>query len=150
MTYRTTPRPTSSPRIGVRLCAILARDVCGSKSVPAVSFNAQGLVLGKPKLIRLSEQANGQVVDGLAGDPSAATACPADILYAEIPAVKSTAGNLDMTMTLALLFWIIAIVAIVFGAWGYTNPQASRWAPWPVFILVLILGFAEFGFRLTR
>lgn len=53
-------------------------------------------------------------------------------------------------MTLALLFWVIAIVAIVFGAWGYTNPQASRWAPWPVFILVLILGFAEFGFRLTR
>ena len=55
-----------------------------------------------------------------------------------------------LNMTLALLFWVIAIVAIVFGAWGYTNPQASRWAPWPVFILVLILGFAEFGFRLTR
>ena len=53
-------------------------------------------------------------------------------------------------MSLSLAFWVIAIVAIVFGAWGYTNPQASRWAPWPVFILVLILGFAEFGFRLTR
>ena len=53
-------------------------------------------------------------------------------------------------MTLGLLFWIIAIVAVVFGFWGYTNPQAGRWAPWPVFILVIILGAAVFGFHLTR
>lgn len=53
-------------------------------------------------------------------------------------------------MTLALLFWIIVIVALVFNAWGYTNPQAARWGPWPVFILVIILGLAVFGFHITR
>ncbi|MFY9739136.1 MAG: peptidoglycan recognition family protein [Candidatus Cybelea sp.] len=36
-------------------------------------------------------------VSGIAGDPSVATACPGDILYAEIPAVKAyTAGKLDI------------------------------------------------------
>jgi hypothetical protein len=53
-------------------------------------------------------------------------------------------------MTLGLLFWIIAVVAIVFGAWGYTSPQAARWAPWPIFVLVLILGVEVFGLHLSR
>jgi hypothetical protein len=53
-------------------------------------------------------------------------------------------------MTLALLFWIIVIVAIVFGLWGTRNPQYAAYAPWPMFVLIVILGFAVFGFHLTR
>ena len=53
-------------------------------------------------------------------------------------------------MTLGLLFWIIAIVAIVFGFWAPTQPNLARWAPWPIFILVLILGVAVFPLHLTR
>ncbi len=48
-------------------------------------------------------------------------------------------------MTLGLLFWVIAIVAIVFGLIGYRYPQYAAWAPWPTFVLVLILGWHVFG-----
>jgi len=53
-------------------------------------------------------------------------------------------------MTLGLLFWIIVIVAVVFGLWAPTQPQYARWAPWPIFVLVIILGAAVFGFHLSR
>ena len=53
-------------------------------------------------------------------------------------------------MTLGLLFWIIAIVAIVFGFWSSRNPAYAPYVWGVPFILILILGFAEFGFRLTR
>jgi hypothetical protein len=53
-------------------------------------------------------------------------------------------------MTLGLLFWIIVIVAVVFGLWGARDPRYAAYAPWPTFLLVVILGVAVFGFHLTR
>lgn len=48
-------------------------------------------------------------------------------------------------MGLGLLFWIIALVAVLFGAWAPSNPRFAPWAPWPLFVLVLILGWHNFG-----
>lgn len=48
-------------------------------------------------------------------------------------------------MPLGILFWVIAVVAVVFGLWAPTQPTLARWASWPVFILVLILGWQVFG-----
>lgn len=48
-------------------------------------------------------------------------------------------------MTLSILFWVIAVVAIVFGVWAPTQPPYARFAWWPTFILVLILGWRVFG-----
>ena len=48
-------------------------------------------------------------------------------------------------MSLGLLFWVIAIVAIVFGIVGWRYPQYAPWSPWPTFVLVLILGWKVFG-----
>lgn len=48
-------------------------------------------------------------------------------------------------MTLGLLFWVIAVVALLFGIWAPTQPQYARYAPWPLFVLVLILGWRVFG-----
>lgn len=53
-------------------------------------------------------------------------------------------------MTLGLLFWIIVIVAAVFGVWGSRNPQYAPYAPWPIFLLIVILGVRVFGFHLTQ
>ena len=51
---------------------------------------------------------------------------------------------------LGILFWVIAIIALVFGFWAPGQPQYARYAPWPMFVLIVILGFAVFGFHLTR
>lgn len=53
-------------------------------------------------------------------------------------------------MTLALLFWVIVIVAVVFGVWGSRDPRYAVFAPWPSFVLIVILGVAVFGFHLAR
>lgn len=53
-------------------------------------------------------------------------------------------------MTLALLFWIIVVVAVVFGLWGARQPAYAVYAPWPMFVLIVILGVAQFGLHLTR
>jgi hypothetical protein len=52
-------------------------------------------------------------------------------------------------MTIGLLFWILMVVWVVFGAsrwWG--SPPAAPWAPAGdvlTFILFLLLGIAAFG-----
>jgi len=53
-------------------------------------------------------------------------------------------------MTLAILFWVLYIVAIVFGCWsGYTAGQPFLFKSWGggmlMFVLVGILGWAVFG-----
>ena len=54
-------------------------------------------------------------------------------------------------MTLSLLFWVIVIVGLVFSWLGYANPPTyGRYASVPLFVLVIILGFAVFGFHLSR
>lgn len=53
-------------------------------------------------------------------------------------------------MTLGLAFWVIALVAVLFGLWAPRNPQFAPYAPWPVFVLVLILGWQVFGPVLHR
>lgn len=49
-------------------------------------------------------------------------------------------------MTLGMIFWILLIVAFVFGGWGFYRDRAT-FAPsnWLYLILLLILGWAEFG-----
>jgi hypothetical protein len=55
-------------------------------------------------------------------------------------------------VSLALLFWIIFIVAVVFGGYGAANPAWPGWrfAWWVPVVLIAILGFAVFGFHVTR
>lgn len=48
-------------------------------------------------------------------------------------------------MPLGILFWVIAVVAIVFGVWGPRDPRVAPYAWWPTFILCLILGWQVFG-----
>lgn len=52
-------------------------------------------------------------------------------------------------MSLGVWFWVIAVVAILVGAGGFyyskTYPAWSWVAPWPIFVLVLILGWKVFG-----
>jgi hypothetical protein len=48
-------------------------------------------------------------------------------------------------MSIGLLFWIIAIVCIVFGFWSSRNPQAAPYAWSAPFILILLLGWQVFG-----
>jgi hypothetical protein len=52
-------------------------------------------------------------------------------------------------MDLSLAFWIIALVAIVFGAWGCRGgPWYGAWGV--TFILVLMLGWSVFGAPIHR
>jgi hypothetical protein len=55
-------------------------------------------------------------------------------------------------MTLGLLFWIIVIVAVVFGGVTWSNPASpiARFGGWVPLILIVILGVAVFGFHLSR
>jgi len=52
-------------------------------------------------------------------------------------------------MTLALLFWILMLLWLVFGFW--TNWPATGAAPWPLgshivlWVLIAILGWRVFG-----
>ena len=53
-------------------------------------------------------------------------------------------------MTLAILFWVLYIVALVFGVWsGYTPGGPFAFKTWGggflVFVLIGILGWATFG-----
>lgn len=51
-------------------------------------------------------------------------------------------------MSLGLVFWILMLVAAVFGAWSnYPLPGGVRSAGWPtlIFVLLVILGWAVFG-----
>jgi hypothetical protein len=53
-------------------------------------------------------------------------------------------------MSLAILFWVLYIVAIIFGAYlGYTPGQPYTFKTWGgsllVFVLFGILGWAVFG-----
>ena len=59
-------------------------------------------------------------------------------------------------MTLQILFWVLYIIALIFGAWGnYTAGQPypfGRWASGSllVFVLIGILGWAIFGAPVHR
>lgn len=48
-------------------------------------------------------------------------------------------------MTLGLLFWIIVVVALLFGLWAPRDPRFAPYALWPTFVLVIILGWRVFG-----
>jgi uncharacterized membrane protein YedE/YeeE len=53
-------------------------------------------------------------------------------------------------MTLAVLFWVLMIIWLVFGLWtGYTPGQPYPVRSWGgnllIFVLLAILGYAAFG-----
>jgi|HubBroStandDraft_4_1064222.scaffolds.fasta_scaffold00042_42 hypothetical protein len=48
-------------------------------------------------------------------------------------------------MDLGLLFWILAIVCLVFGFWSSRNAQFAPYSWGVPFILILILGWKVFG-----
>lgn len=51
-------------------------------------------------------------------------------------------------MTLALAFWVIALIVLVFGLWTWRG-SPEPWHPiawgWVLFVMILILGWAKFG-----
>lgn len=53
-------------------------------------------------------------------------------------------------MTLGLLFWVIAVVAVVFGFYAPSQPNLVRWAFWPWVLCILILGWEVFGAAVHR
>lgn len=48
-------------------------------------------------------------------------------------------------MSLGLLFWIIALICIVFSWWSSRNPAYAPYGWGAPFILILILGWKVFG-----
>lgn len=48
-------------------------------------------------------------------------------------------------MTLALAFWIIMLVALLFGGWQYRARANEAWPFGVVWLLIVILGWATFG-----
>lgn len=48
-------------------------------------------------------------------------------------------------MPLGILFWVIALICIVFGFVGYRYPQYAPFSWGPPFVLILILGWKVFG-----
>lgn len=52
-------------------------------------------------------------------------------------------------MKLSLIFWVIVIVALVFGALAPRNTTLAAYVMWPIFVLVVILGIGLFGFHIT-
>lgn len=55
-------------------------------------------------------------------------------------------------MTLAVFYWILMLLWLLFGLWSHwpsTPTEARAWAPFGgnliLFLLLLILGIAEFG-----
>jgi hypothetical protein len=56
-------------------------------------------------------------------------------------------------MSIGLLFWVLAILAVVFGLWGSqpAAPPFLRTYSWTfLFVLILLLGWATFGPALHR
>jgi hypothetical protein len=54
-------------------------------------------------------------------------------------------------MTLAIWYWLVLVLTVVFGGWGYwaADPPARTFRSWgiglPLLILFIIIGFALFG-----
>ncbi len=44
------------------------------------------------------------------------------------------------------IFWIIIVVAVIFGGLGMRLPALAPYAPWPALVLFIILGYKVFGF----
>lgn len=55
-------------------------------------------------------------------------------------------------MSLSILFWVVFIVALIFGAYGSYAPQwpGSRFGGWVSIVLFGILGYAVFGAAVHR
>lgn len=56
-------------------------------------------------------------------------------------------------MSIGLAFWIICLVAIVFGVAWWRLPNEPRWPGafgFVLFVLVLLLGYAVFGTPIHR
>jgi hypothetical protein len=55
----------------------------------------------------------------------------------------------EIVMTLAVFFWVIYLVALIFGGWGYWRAEPDTRVPfgsWFVlFILIGVLGLKVFG-----
>jgi hypothetical protein len=53
----------------------------------------------------------------------------------------------DSTMTFALIFWVLMLLWLVFGLWGYWQPDPRVWYGHGLFlfILFLLLGWKVFG-----
>jgi hypothetical protein len=52
-------------------------------------------------------------------------------------------------MSIGLLFWVLFVIAIVFGAWGRTVNGQAYWANyngWVFVVLLFLLGWRVFGF----
>jgi hypothetical protein len=55
----------------------------------------------------------------------------------------------DSEMSIGLLFWVLFVIAIVFGAWGRTVNGQAYWANyngWVFVVLLFLLGWRVFGF----
>ena len=56
-------------------------------------------------------------------------------------------------MSIGLLFWVLAILAVIFGFWTSSASAPAALKPWSwvlQFILILLLGWAVFGPALHR
>jgi hypothetical protein len=53
-------------------------------------------------------------------------------------------------MTLGLLFWVIAIISVLFGFWSSRTPAYASYTWGAPFVLILILGWQVFGPALHR
>ncbi len=54
-------------------------------------------------------------------------------------------------MSVSLLFWFLYIVGFVFSGWDAFNTRTPiAWGGLLVYVLIGLLGFAEFGFHLSR
>ena len=52
-------------------------------------------------------------------------------------------------MSIGLLFWVIFVIALIFGAWGRTPSGSPYWAnynSWVFVVLLFLLGWRVFGF----
>lgn len=52
-------------------------------------------------------------------------------------------------MTISVLFWMLFILTLLFGGWGWTMPTAPPFTRWGssfmILILIAILGWKVFG-----
>lgn len=88
----------------------------------------------------------GAVVAGAGGDCGGESEGSAGECAAEARAESSRASvEREEPMTLGVFFWVIAVVAIVFGLWAPSQPNLARWSFWPWVVCILILGWQVFG-----